>query len=179
MTMLACFIVAGMVVVVWQMLLDTAPHTYMHAHYTLTHNLTMLATQQLIKGLDYMWEKHRAMHRDIKPSNALIGYDGSIKLCDFGLANIAVDSILVSNVGSELYLSVRSFAQVAVSLWDMVTHTHTRTHTRAHTHTHTHARTHAHTHTYTFSDKTMETIHKTQATATHNTSQQSTHNTGQ
>ncbi|EGD78312.1 STE/STE7/MEK4 protein kinase [Salpingoeca rosetta] len=59
----------------------------------------------LIKGLDYMWHTHRAMHRDIKPSNALIGFDGSIKLCDFGLANIAVDSILISNVGSELYLS--------------------------------------------------------------------------
>lgn len=86
---------------------------------------------QLLRALDYMKEEFRVMHRDIKPSNILLGFDGRIKvgwpstpsrpcsvyllpcplatsfpqLCDFGIANIAENSLLHSHVGSELYLA--------------------------------------------------------------------------
>ncbi|MBI5396886.1 MAG: serine/threonine protein kinase [Verrucomicrobia bacterium] len=37
-------------------------------------------------ALHYAWEKERLIHRDVKPENILIGTDGSVKLCDMGIA---------------------------------------------------------------------------------------------
>jgi len=62
-------------------------------------------TVSLLRALDYMRENFKVMHRDIKPNNVLLGFDGRIKLCDFGIANIAENSLLHSHVGSELYLA--------------------------------------------------------------------------
>jgi len=40
----------------------------------------------VLKGLRYLHEERRTMHRDVKPQNILLAFDGSIKLCDFGIA---------------------------------------------------------------------------------------------
>ena len=37
-------------------------------------------------ALHYAWGKERLIHRDVKPENLLIGSDGSVKLCDLGIA---------------------------------------------------------------------------------------------
>jgi serine/threonine protein kinase len=49
------------------------------------------------------------MNVDIKPSNILVGFDGSIKLCDFGIAGKMKDneSMVTGSVGCERYLAVR------------------------------------------------------------------------
>ncbi|WCJ31712.1 Cyclin-dependent kinase C-2 C [Euphorbia peplus] len=44
---------------------------------------------QLLSGLQHCHERG-ILHRDIKPSNLLIARDGSLKIADFGLANIFI-----------------------------------------------------------------------------------------
>lgn len=53
----------------------------------------------ILRGLGEA-HKHAVIHRDIKPSNVLLGYNGSIKLSDFGIAGIMNEK--VSNEGHVL-----------------------------------------------------------------------------
>lgn len=55
-------------------------------------------THDIARGLAHAHEKG-VVHRDIKPANILIGYDGVIKIADFGLAQ-AQDLISVTVTGS-------------------------------------------------------------------------------
>ena len=41
--------------------------------------------QQLLRGIAHLHE-HWVLHRDLKTSNLLYGNDGTLKICDFGLA---------------------------------------------------------------------------------------------
>jgi serine/threonine protein kinase len=51
----------------------------------LDKKFTLSIIYQLACGVDYMHSKG-VMHRDLKPDNMLIFPDGSVKICDFGLA---------------------------------------------------------------------------------------------
>jgi serine/threonine protein kinase len=53
---------------------------------------------EISKGLAHAHQKGM-VHRDIKPANVLIGYDGTVKIADFGLAQ-AQDLISVTVTGS-------------------------------------------------------------------------------
>ena len=59
----------------------------------------------VVRGLAYLKSELQVMHRDVKPSNILLAFDGGVKLCDFGIAKIMEQSMLNSNVGSEMYLA--------------------------------------------------------------------------
>nr|CAB3263620.1 MAPKK7 dual specificity mitogen-activated protein kinase kinase 7 [Phallusia mammillata] len=49
-------------------------------------------TVAVVQALNYLKEQHNVIHRDVKPSNILVGNNGVIKLCDFGISGRLVDS---------------------------------------------------------------------------------------
>jgi serine/threonine-protein kinase len=62
---------------------------------------------QVLRALSYA-HQHGVIHRDIKPSNIMLVPDGSVKLMDFGIANVAKDPKLTGTgvtVGSPYYMS--------------------------------------------------------------------------
>ncbi|XP_046913363.2 mitogen-activated protein kinase kinase 1 [Dermatophagoides farinae] len=62
-------------------------------------------TTTVIKGLNYLREKHQIIHRDVKPSNILVNSRGEIKICDFGVSGQLIDSMANSFVGTRSYMS--------------------------------------------------------------------------
>lgn len=55
-------------------------------------------------GLSYL-KKLKVTHRDIKPSNILVDRRGHIKLCDFGVSGVLVNSMVQTFVGTSYYMS--------------------------------------------------------------------------
>lgn len=62
-------------------------------------------TSAVLKGLNYLRDKHAIMHRDVKPSNILVNSSGEIKICDFGVSGQLIDSMANSFVGTRSYMS--------------------------------------------------------------------------
>lgn len=63
-------------------------------------------TVAVLKGLNYLRDKHSIMHRDVKPSNILVNGSGEIKICDFGVSGQLIDSMADSFVGTRSYMAV-------------------------------------------------------------------------
>lgn len=62
-------------------------------HRALPFPATLYIMREMLKGLDYAHRKKGAdgkhlniIHRDISPQNVLIGYEGAVKIIDFGIA---------------------------------------------------------------------------------------------
>jgi len=80
-------------------------------------------THSVLRGLQYLREKHKIIHRDVKPSNILVNSAGEIKICDFGVSGQLIDSMANSFVGTRSYMSPErlqgSQYSVASDLWSL------------------------------------------------------------
>ncbi|CAB3400592.1 unnamed protein product [Caenorhabditis bovis] len=60
----------------------------------------------IVNALNYLKEQHNIIHRDIKPSNILLDYDGSFRLCDFGISGYLSETKLhTNNTGCPPYMA--------------------------------------------------------------------------
>ena len=53
-------------------------------------------TKQIVEGLAYIHSRH-VIHRDLKPANILVGFDESLRICDFGMSTIIEGTKSLSN----------------------------------------------------------------------------------
>jgi CRP-like cAMP-binding protein/tRNA A-37 threonylcarbamoyl transferase component Bud32 len=74
---------------------------YMIEQGTLTHSESLFFCSCLACALVHV-HKMGFIHRDVKPENCLIGTDGYLKLCDFGMAKRLPSTILMQNGGTEV-----------------------------------------------------------------------------
>lgn len=59
----------------------------------------------ITQGLLYLKEVLGVLHQDIKPSNVLLGYDGRVKLCDFGVCSKTHGSYVNTILGCKMYFA--------------------------------------------------------------------------
>ncbi|TKR73967.1 hypothetical protein L596_021202 [Steinernema carpocapsae] len=59
----------------------------------------------IIKALHYLKDEYGVMHRDVKPSNILLDWNGTVKLCDFGISGRLVQSRADTKAGCIAYMS--------------------------------------------------------------------------
>ncbi|KAL7747180.1 MAP kinase kinase (MEK) [Sorochytrium milnesiophthora] len=77
---------------------------YAHGGF-LSEDILGKITSAVISALTYLHANHRVVHRDIKPSNILLTRNGVIKLCDFGVSGLLVNSMAQTFVGTSFYMA--------------------------------------------------------------------------
>lgn len=65
---------------------------------------------QTLDALDYAHQM-QTVHRDIKPANILVARDGTVKLVDFGLAEILATNAYAGGAGTYAYMAPEDFAE--------------------------------------------------------------------
>ena len=74
---------------------------YMIKRDVLTHEECVFFAANIVSGLAYLHCKG-FVHRDLKPENCLIGSDGYLKLCDFGMAKRLPSTVQLPSGGTEV-----------------------------------------------------------------------------
>jgi mitogen-activated protein kinase kinase 7 len=69
----------------------------------------------IVKALDYLKREHQVIHRDVKPSNILIDHHGNVKMCDFGISGLLVDSkAFTRGAGPAAYMAPERIATTPI-----------------------------------------------------------------
>jgi len=67
----------------------------------LPHEECVFFTANIVSGLTFLHSRG-FVHRDVKPENCLIGKDGYLKLCDFGMAKRLPSTVQLPSGGTEV-----------------------------------------------------------------------------
>lgn len=88
-------------------------HTEIHDnHYIYSVLRCKKIIEMILSGIGYMHSKN-VIHRDLKPKNILVGFDGMVNICDFGLAqNLNDDYFLMPICGTPGYVAPEVFLKV-------------------------------------------------------------------
>ena len=81
----------------------------------------MAITAHVCDALQYAHERG-VVHRDIKPANIMVGYDGSVKVADFGLAKSALQQNTSLTVSGQVMGTPHFVAPEALMLGSSVDH---------------------------------------------------------
>ena len=69
-------------------------------------NIIGALTAAVVKALHHLKTNHRMIHRDVRPTNILINQQGNIKLCDFGISRVLINSMAhTADAGNKYYLA--------------------------------------------------------------------------
>ena len=61
--------------------------SYIERKGSFKYEETLLIMKQILEGIKYV-HKSNIVHCDIKPQNIFYGFDGIVKVCDFGISNV-------------------------------------------------------------------------------------------
>ena len=61
---------------------------------------------EIVEGMKYVHFRH-VIHRDLKPTNILIAFDGTIKICDFGISKLMTteQQTMTCGVGTQKFMA--------------------------------------------------------------------------
>ena len=68
-------------------------------------NALRAVAYSVICALKFLRDSFAVIHRDVKPSNVLVGSDGCVKICDFGVSGYLAQSLARTRVGTSNYMA--------------------------------------------------------------------------
>merc|ERR1719285_240546 len=76
-------------------------------------------TYAVLRGLQYLREKHQIIHRDVKPSNILVNSSGEIKICDFGVSGQLMIRWPTHLLGQEVTCRLKDYRDLS-TVWRVI-----------------------------------------------------------